>query len=70
MPKRVETKKEEKKSNELTADEKRLLAKLEEEYSYHSKEMNAKLKDPKLEIKTFNYFSSWYIGLQKDWDAA
>merc|ERR1719320_1734907 len=91
MPKKVETKVEEEKSTELTEDEKRLLAKLEEEYSYHSKKMNdvcnslrlnrdrvlkmakeinAKLKDPKLEIKTFNYFSSWYIGLQKDWEAA
>merc|ERR1719193_2391305 len=86
MPKQVETKKPEEKSTELTAEEERLLAKLEEEYSYHSKKMNdvcnalklnrdrvlkmskeinAKLNDPKLEIKTFNYFGSWYIGLQR-----
>merc|ERR1719391_1179488 len=91
MPKQVETKRPKEISTELTDDEKRLLAKLEEEYSYHSKKMNdvcqalklnrdrvlkmakeinAKLKDPKLEIKPFNYFGSWYIGLQKDWDAA
>merc|ERR1719184_236963 len=91
MPKKVPTKLKEEQSIELTEDEKKLLAKLEEEYSYHSKKMNdvcnalrlnrdkvlkmakeinAKLKDPKLEIKPFNYFGSWYIGLQKDWDAA
>merc|ERR1712173_42194 len=35
-----------------------------------SKSINEKLGDEKMKINTFLYFGSWYIGLQKHWDAA